>query len=106
MLLLQLVPLMAGGAGPAPAPGLPLVAIIDSGVARTTELKERLVREDDMALRPASPRFKPRYNHPWMMAAILARDAKRNLRIVSVRIDDPAKCPARAIRRPSPMRRP
>ena len=83
--MLPLGLLMAVGAAPAPAPDRPLVAMIDSGIARTAELKGLLVREDDMALRPARPAFKPRYDHGTMVATILARDAKRNLRIVSDR---------------------
>lgn len=72
----------------------PLVAVIDSGVARTAELQSVLVAEHDMAgLRPA---FQPRYDHGTMVATILHREAKGAVDIISFRIDDPAGCPAGA----------
>lgn len=76
-----------------PAP--PLVAIIDSGVARTPELADSLVAEYDMATSTPRPAFLPRYAHGTMVATILRRQARRPIEIVSLRIDDPAGCPAK-----------
>lgn len=89
---------MAGGpavAAEAPAPReRPLVAVIDSGVARTSELNGSLVAEFDMAANPARPAFEPAADHGTMVATILLREAKQPVDIVSLRIDDPAGCPA------------
>ncbi|MCD2322454.1 S8/S53 family peptidase [Sphingomonas sp. IC-56] len=74
----------------------PRVAIIDSGVAKTTELAPLVVAEYDMASVPAREAFQPRYDHGTMVATILARAAARHVEIVSLRIDDPAGCPAGA----------
>lgn len=74
----------------------PRVAIIDSGIARTAELGERVIAEYDMAAAPARPAFHPRYDHGTMVATILARAAGQPVEIVSYRIDDPAGCPAGA----------
>jgi hypothetical protein len=71
------------------------VAVIDSGVALTAELRDRLVAEYDTAAAPGRPAFQPRYDHGTMVATILAR-ANRDVDIVSIRIDDPAGCPAGA----------
>jgi hypothetical protein len=90
-LLLPLALALAGGA--APAPHRPLVAIIDSGIAKTAELSGLVVAEEDLASHPGRTAFAPRYDHGTMVATILAREAKRNVRIVSLRIDDPAGCP-------------
>lgn len=78
---------------PAPAWARPLVAVIDSGVARTAELEAVLVAEFDMA--SAAPRepYRPRYDHGTMVATIIHREAKGAIDIVSIRIDDPAGCP-------------
>jgi subtilisin family serine protease len=88
----------AGGLEAAPLeralPDRPVVAIIDSGIARTPELNGSLVAEYDMAAAPARPEFQPRYDHGTMVATILQREANRPIRIVSLRIDDPAGCPA------------
>lgn len=80
-------------AAPAPA-APPVVAVIDSGVAATPELKPFLVGEVDVASSPARPAFRPRYDHGTMVATILERAAGRQVRILSFRIDDPAGCPA------------
>jgi hypothetical protein len=74
----------------------PRVAIIDSGVARTIELGERVIAEYDMAAFPARPAFQPRYDHGTMVATILKRAAHQPVDIISYRIDDPAGCPASA----------
>lgn len=71
----------------------PLVAIVDSGVARTAHLQDVLVAEYDMASTPARPAFQPRHDHGTMVATILTRAAKGQVGIVSFRIDDPAGCP-------------
>lgn len=76
-----------------PFPARPIVAIIDSGIARTPELSGSLLAEYDMAAAPARPPFQPRYDHGTMVATILQREASRPIQIVSLRIDDPAGCP-------------
>jgi hypothetical protein len=83
-----------GAAATAEAGRRPLVAVIDSGVARTPELAPWLAGEYDMAS-PDAPRaaFAPRYDHGTMVATILVRAARRPVDIVSIRIDDPAGCP-------------
>lgn len=75
-----------------PAVARPLVAVIDSGVAQTVELGSVLVAEYDMAGNRAP--FEPRYDHGTMVATILAREAQGGVGIISLRIDDPAGCPA------------
>lgn len=105
-LLLSFVALIETAA-PVPAPALvvapvaisierPRVAIIDSGVAKTAELAPLVSAEYDMASDPGRPRFQPRYDHGTMVATILARAAHRQVDIISLRIDDPAGCPAGA----------
>jgi hypothetical protein len=94
LMFLALVALLVGAAPPARAPARPLVAVIDSGVARTAELRDLVVAEYDMAAVPARAAFAPRYDHGTMVATILARAARRGVDIVSLRIDDPAGCPA------------
>ncbi|MDV3457956.1 S8/S53 family peptidase [Sphingomonas sp. HF-S4] len=74
----------------------PRVAIIDSGVARTAELAPLVSAEYDMASETRRPEFQPRYDHGTMVATILARAANRQVDIISLRIDDPAGCPAGA----------
>jgi subtilisin family serine protease len=86
----------AAAPGPPPAPARPRVAVIDSGIARTAELGAWLVAEFDMAAHPARPPFRPADDHGTMVATILAREAEQPLEIVSLRIDDPAGCPAGA----------
>jgi subtilisin family serine protease len=71
----------------------PVVAIIDSGIARTPEIGHALVAEYDMAVKPGRAAFQPRYDHGTMVATILLRAAKQPIDIVSFRIDDLAGCP-------------
>jgi hypothetical protein len=73
----------------------PVVAVIDSGVARTEELTPYLRGEYDMAAPSPREAFKPRYDHGTMVATILSRAAKGGVDILSFRIDDPAGCPER-----------
>lgn len=75
-------------------PAGPAVAIIDSGIARTPELRNFLVAEYDFGATPARPAFEPRYDHGTMVATILEREAKQPVYIVSMRIDDSEGCPA------------
>jgi hypothetical protein len=75
------------------APKPLLVAIIDSGVAKTPELQDVLVAEYDFGASPARPAFQPRYDHGTMVATILEREARQPIRIVSMRIDDTLGCP-------------
>jgi len=75
----------------APASARPLVAVVDSGVARTAELAAVLVGEEDMAA--TRPAFRPRFDHGTMVATILHREAGGAIDILSYRIDDPAGCP-------------
>lgn len=71
----------------------PVVAIIDSGIARTPEIGNALVAEYDMAVKPGRPAFHPRYDHGTMVATILLREARQPIDIVSFRIDDLEGCP-------------
>jgi hypothetical protein len=93
--ILMLVPLAQAGSKPTALHGeeRPLVAIVDSGIARTQELEGVLVAEYDTAAFPARPAFKPAADHGTMVATILARNARRAVGIVSFRIDDPSGCP-------------
>ncbi len=74
----------------------PLVAIIDSGIARTEELRPSLIAEYDLASVDPRPAFQPRYDHGTMVATVLVRAASQPVGIISFRIDDPAGCPPRA----------
>ncbi|MDP5277560.1 S8/S53 family peptidase [Sphingomonas sp. DG1-23] len=74
----------------------PRVAIIDSGVAKTSELAALVSAEYDMASDPGRTAFEPRYDHGTMVATILARAAHGQVDIISLRIDDPAGCPSGA----------
>jgi subtilisin family serine protease len=74
----------------------PVVAIIDSGIARTPEIGRSLVAEYDMAVKPGRPQFHPRYDHGTMVATILLREARQPIDIVSFRIDDLQGCPEKA----------
>jgi hypothetical protein len=85
-----------------PAPGTtgptvtllpPRVAVIDSGIAPTPELRNALVAEYDMAASPARPAYHPRYSHGTMVATVLKRAARQPIELISLRIDDPAGCP-------------
>ena len=71
----------------------PVVAVIDSGVARTAELSGLVLAEYDVASVPARTAFQPKFDHGTMVATILARAAARQVRIISFRIDDPGGCP-------------
>jgi subtilisin family serine protease len=71
----------------------PLVAIIDSGIARTPEIGGALVAEYDMAVKPGRPAFQPRYDHGTMVATILLRESREPIDIVSLRVDDLQGCP-------------
>lgn len=70
----------------------PLVAVIDSGVARTPELASVLVSEYDMAVESPRPAFQPRYDHGTQISTVLNREAKGQVNIVSIRIDQPSGC--------------
>jgi subtilisin family serine protease len=83
----------AAGAPAAQSAEVPVVAIIDSGIARTPEIGQALVAEYDMAVKPGRPKFHPRYDHGTMVATILLREAKQPIDIVSLRIDDLEGCP-------------
>jgi subtilisin family serine protease len=72
----------------------PRVAVIDSGIAQTPELRSAVSTEFDMAAKPARPAFQPREHHGTMVATVLLRSARRPIEIISLRIDDPAGCPA------------
>lgn len=76
-----------------PAAAKPRVAVIDSGIARTGELVGAVVAEYDMATDVPRPAFQPRFNHGTQIATVLHREAKGQVEIVSIRIDDPAGCP-------------
>lgn len=91
LLFSALVSVMVGS----PATARPVVAVIDSGVARTTELGSSVVAEFDVA--SATPRvaFQPRFDHGTMVATIIHRESGGNVDIVSFRMDDPAGCPPR-----------
>lgn len=89
---LRLLLFLVGMFTAAAAPARPLVAVIDSGVARTPQLAQVLVGEYDVAASRAA--FAPRYDHGTMVASILDREANGAIDIVSIRIDDPAGCPA------------
>ena len=92
-----LAPLQSIGAATAAAEAQaaprPVVAIIDSGIARTPEVAGSLIAEYDMAVKPGRPAFQPRYDHGTMVATILTREAKQPIAIISFRIDDLAGCP-------------
>lgn len=93
---LALIGATAAGARDTVPTRRPVVAVIDSGVARTAELGARVVAEYDMAASPARPAFRPAFDHGTMVATILARASARPVDIVSLRVDDPAGCPAGA----------
>ncbi|MCP3729786.1 S8/S53 family peptidase [Sphingomonas sp. MG17] len=94
--VLALIGVALAGVGAEAEERRPVVAVIDSGVARTAELGARVIAEYDMAASPARPAFQPRHDHGTMVATILARAATAPVDIVSLRIDDPAGCPAGA----------
>ena len=88
---MRLLLLALGLLASVPASARPLVAVIDSGVARAGALSSVVVAEYDMA--GARPAFQPRYDHGTMVATILNHEAQGAIDIVSLRIDDPAGCP-------------
>lgn len=88
-------PLLLAAAPAAPA-YRPLVAVVDSGVARTPELVGVLVGEHDFASVPARTAFAPTHDHGTLVATVLHRAAGGAVDIVSLRIDDPAGCPDEA----------
>jgi hypothetical protein len=92
--LVSFLALLLAAVRAAAAPDVPLVAVIDSGIGRTSELQSLLVAEYDMASPRARRAFQPRYDHGTMVATILARALDRQVGIISLRIDDPAGCPA------------
>ncbi len=71
----------------------PVVAVIDSGIARTAELRDAVVAEYDVASATPRPAFQPRFDHGTMVATIIHREARGNVDLVSFRMDDPAGCP-------------
>lgn len=77
----------------APATARPVVAVIDSGVARTAELGDAVVAEYDVASPTPRAAFQPKFDHGTMVATIIHREARGNVDIVSFRMDDPAGCP-------------
>lgn len=87
-----LAPVLLAGS-PASAADRPLVAVVDSGVARTAELKDVLIAEHDFASVPARPAFTPAHDHGTLVATVLHRAAGGAVDILSLRIDDPAGCP-------------
>ena len=93
-LIASTVPAGAVSLPPEPLPAPRVVAVIDSGVARTPELAHVVSAEYDMASDPGRTPFQPRYDHGTMVATILLREARQALNIISFRIDDPAGCPA------------
>ena len=72
----------------------PLVAVIDSGIAVTAELRPHLVGEVDAAARPARAMLVPRFDHGTKVATILSRAAGGQADILSIRVDAPVGCPA------------
>lgn len=87
---------MAASAGllAMPAAARPVVAVIDSGVARTAELGASVIAEYDVGSASAPrPSFQPKFDHGTMVATIIHREARGNVDIVSFRMDDPAGCP-------------
>src|SRR4051812_42196969 len=94
MVFLAPLALLVGAAPVSHQLARPRVAVIDSGVARTAELRDLVILEYDMAAKPARTAFIPRYDHETMVATTFARAAKRRVDIVSRRTDDPAGCPA------------
>lgn len=85
-------PLLIAGA-PFPQADRPLIAVVDSGVARTSELAAVLVGEHDFASVPTRAAFSPAHDHGTLVATVLHRAAGGAVDIVSLRIDDPAGCP-------------
>src|SRR5207237_10383924 len=66
------------------------------GGPKPAELAGPVSAQYDMASDPGRAEFQPRYDHGTMVATILARAAHGQVDIISLRIDDPAGCPAGA----------
>ncbi len=77
-----------------PTAARPLVAVIDSGIARTDELRPYLIGEIDVASPRPRPAFQPRFDHGTMIATVLQRTAGGKAAILSLRVDEPAGCPS------------
>jgi subtilisin family serine protease len=77
---------------PCAAGARPVVAIVDSGVAKTAELAGVLAAEYDEA-GSSRTAFQPHDGHGTMVATILNRAARGGVDIVSLRIDDARGCP-------------
>lgn len=69
-----------------------LVAVIDSGIAVTAELRPHLVGEVDAAAQPARAMLAPRFDHGTKVATILSRAAGGQADILSIPVDDRAGC--------------
>jgi len=76
------------------AASVPTVAVIDSGIAPINELSGLLAAEYDLGAPKARTAFHPAYDHGTMVATIIAQALDQQVRILSVRIDDPNGCPA------------
>jgi subtilisin family serine protease len=91
---LKLLGLFLGLVAPACAgASMPTVAIIDSGVAPVGELSRLLLAEYDLGSHKPRPAFRPSFDHGTMVATILARALDDQVKILSLRIDDPHGCP-------------
>lgn len=93
--ILLLIAAMASLLAVSPAVARPIVAVIDSGVARTPELGTSVIAEYDVGSETPRTAFQPKFDHGTMVATIIHREAKGNVDIVSFRMDDPAGCPPR-----------
>lgn len=82
---------MAAAFFPCAAGARPVVAVVDSGIARTPELVSVLKAEYDEAGNREP--FQPHDGHGTMVATILNRAANGEIDIVSLRIDDAKGCP-------------
>jgi hypothetical protein len=71
-----------------------VVAIIDSGIARTPALSRVLRAEYDETAAPGRTPFVPRYDHGTMVASILNAAAHGEVDIISFRIDGDEACPS------------
>lgn len=76
-----------------PSAARPVVAVIDSGVARTPELASAVVAEYDVGSLAPRPAFQPKFDHGTMVATIIHRETRGGVDIISFRMDDPQGCP-------------
>jgi hypothetical protein len=90
---LSFVAAVAGLLAAVPSTARPVVAVIDSGVARTAELGDAVIAEYDVGSTTPRPAFQPRYDHGTMVATIIHRETNGAADIISFRMDDPAGCP-------------